>query len=100
MLSTKMPYGNHIPIYSSAYQFTKELYRIKLKLPKSLKYDLGKDACDSSLKILKCIVVANTVQEKGIHISRLLLAIEVQWVLMRLLFDFKGITEQNLWDNS
>ncbi len=29
-----------IPIYSLAYGYTKEIYKIKIKLPKSMKHDL------------------------------------------------------------
>ena len=64
-----------------------------MKLPKLLRYDLGQEAFESSFKILKCIVLANKAQEKGRHLSRLLLETEVQWVALRLLYDLKGITE-------
>jgi hypothetical protein len=83
----------HLPLYSWAYAFVRESYRIMGKLPKLLKHDLGQEAFSSALKIVKCVVVANKAQEKGRHISRLLLETEVQWVLLRLLFDLRGITE-------
>lgn len=88
-----MARAQHLPLYLSAYQFSKAIYRIKLKLPKVLKHDLGQEAFSSALKILKCIVLANRAQDKSRHLSRLLLESEVQWVLLRLLFDLKGITE-------
>ena len=37
--------------------------------------------------------MANTAKEKTQHLSRLLLEIEVMWVLLRLLFDLRGISE-------
>jgi hypothetical protein len=83
----------HLPLYLSSYQFSKEIYRLKLKLPKTLKHDLGQEAFSSVLKILKCVVLANKAQDKSRHISRLLLETEVQWVFLRLLFDLRGITE-------
>ena len=82
-----------LPLYSSAYIFTREIYRIRVKLPKTLKFDLGQEVFQSSIKIIKCIVIANGAREKEAHISRLLLEIEVQWMLLRLLYDFKGISE-------
>jgi hypothetical protein len=93
MLLCAMAQAQHLPLYSSSYNFTRELYRIKQKLPKALKHDLGQGSCESALKILKYIVLANTVKEKGLYISRLLLETEVQWVLMRLMFDLRGITD-------
>ena len=88
-----MAHVQHLPLYSSIYRFIRELYRIKLKLPKIIKHDLGQEVFQSSLKLIKCVVLANNAQEKGLHISRLLLESEVQWVLIRLLFDLRGISE-------
>jgi hypothetical protein len=42
----------HLTIYHAAYTFTKEIYQIKIKLPKNLKNDLGAEAFESSMKIL------------------------------------------------
>jgi hypothetical protein len=83
----------HLPLYGASYSFTKDIYRLKLKLSKTLRHDLGQEACLTSIKILKCIVMANTAKEKTQHLSRLLLEIEVMWVLLRLLFDLRGISE-------
>ncbi len=83
----------HLPLYSSIYVFVREIYRIKLKLPKVLKHDLGKEVFGSAIKLLKCVVLANRAKEKERHIYRLLLEIEVQWTLLRLLFDLRGISE-------
>lgn len=83
----------HLPLYSATYNFTKEIYRIKIKLPKALKYDLGQEAFASAIKMLKCVVVANTSKDKSPVLSRLLIEIDVEWALLRLLFDLRGITE-------
>jgi hypothetical protein len=69
----------HLPLYSAAYIFTREIYRARIKLPKTLKFDLGQEAFQSAIKILKCIVIANQARDKDPHVSRLLLEIEVQW---------------------
>ena len=85
--------SQHPPIYTASYAFVREVYRIKIKLPRALKYDLGQEEFSSALKILKCIVLTNRSQDKSRHISRLLLEVEVQWTFLRLLFDLRGITE-------
>jgi hypothetical protein len=92
-MSQLMTQLKNLPLYSSSYTYTKEIYCIKLKLPKSLKHDLGQEVFGSTLKILRCIVLANRAQEKTPHLSRLLLETEVQWAMIRLLFDLRGITE-------
>ena len=72
----------HLPLYTASYVFVRETYRIKIKLPKILKYDLGQEAFASSIKILKCVALANHVEDKTAHLKRLLLEIEVQWTLL------------------
>jgi len=83
----------HLPLYSAAFVFVREIYKIRVKLPRLLKHDLGQEVFQSAIKILKCVVLANRAREKSRHITRLLLETEVQWAMLRLLFDLKGITE-------
>ena len=83
----------HLPLYSAAFVFVREVYGVRVKLPKMLKYDLGQETFQSALKILKCIVLANRAHDKNRHITRLLLEVEVQWALLRLLYELKGISE-------
>lgn len=83
----------HLPLYSATFVFVREIYKIRVKLPKILKHDLGQEAFGSALKILKCVVLANRARDKSRHITRLLLETEVQWALLRLLYDLKGISE-------
>ena len=83
----------HLPLYQASYQFAKEIYRLKLELPKALRYDLGQESFSSSLKVVKCVALANRSQDKTRLISRLIAEIEVQWVFLRLLFDLRGISE-------
>ena len=80
-----MAQSRHLPLYAAAYAFTKEIYRLKTKLPKALKHELGQEAFHSAIKTLKCIVVANRAKDKTLHIERLQLEIEVLWVLLRLI---------------
>ncbi len=83
----------HLPLYVAIYAFCRETYRLKVKLPKALKYDLGQETFQSAIKMLKCVVVANASKEKTPPLGRLLIEIDVQWALLRLLFDLRGISE-------
>ena len=83
----------NLPLYSSVYVLVRETYRLKTKLPKSLKHEVGSELFASAIKILKCVVLANRSEDKGRFLSRLVLELEVQWVLHRLLFDLRGISE-------
>ena len=88
-----MAHSRHLPLYAAAYAFSKEIYRLKIKLPKAMKHDLGQEAFHSAIKILKCIVIANQLKDKSVTLSRLLLEIEVLWVFLRLIFDLRGLSE-------
>ena len=59
-----MTQAQHIPLYSLTYIYAKDIYRVKLKLPKSIKHDLGQEIFGSTLKILKCLVLANRATDK------------------------------------
>ena len=80
-------------MYQACYQFAKEIYRLKVKLPKTLKNDLGQEAFATSLKVVKCVALASRSQDKSRLILRLLAESEAQWVFLRLLFDLRGISE-------
>ena len=67
----------HLPLYAAIYGFSKETYRLKVKLPKALKYDLGQDVFQSAVKMLKCVVIANASREKWPYLTRLLVEIDV-----------------------
>ncbi len=82
----------NIPIYVSTYSYVKEVFKIKVRLPKILKYDLGQELFESSYKILKCIALANKAVEKTRYIERLIFEIETQWVTLRLLCDLQGLS--------
>ena len=88
-----MTSNQHLPLYQASFQFSKEIYRVKTKLPKLMKYDLGQESFASALKIVKCVALANRVQDKSRLITRLLAEVEAEWVFLRLLFDLRGISE-------
>lgn len=81
-----MSQARHLSVYSQTYKYLKEIHRIKLKLSKVLKYDLGNEAATSSLKILKCIVLANRSQDKTRYL-----------VLSEYLSDIERQSEAWLW---
>jgi len=83
---------HHIPLYQSVFVFTREVYRLRSGFPKSFKHDLGQEVCESSIKLLKCVVLANSAVKKEQYLSRLVLEIEVQWVLLRLLYELRAIS--------
>ena len=76
----------HLPLYQSVFIYTRELYRLRAGLPKSVKHDLGQEVCESSIKLLKCVVLANGAISKERFLSRLLLEVEVQWALRKRSF--------------
>ena len=84
---------HQLQLYQASYQYAKEIYRIKLKLPKSLKYDLGQESFSSSLNVVKCVALASRSKDKGRLILRLLAEAEAEWVFLRLLYDLRGISE-------
>jgi hypothetical protein len=83
----------HLPVYKAFYAFSREVYRIKLKLPQSLKHDLGSMLFMSSLRCIRCVVFANGAQKKLRPLQELLLEVEGLWTLLRLLYDLKGISK-------
>ena len=82
----------HLPIYQSVFIYTREVYRLRVGLPKSIKHDLGQEVCESSIKLLKCVVLANGSIKKDRFLNRLLLEVEVQWALLRLLYELKAVS--------
>ena len=82
----------HLEIYQAAYKLNHEIYRTKLKLPKTLKYDLGEVTFKSSLKIIRGIIIANGSREKLKILQQIALEIETMWVYFRMMYDFQGIS--------
>ena len=82
----------HLPLYQATYALTRESYRLRIKFPKTLKYDLGTSFCSSSLRCLRLIVLANGRTCKEPVLRELVLEIECIWTYARLLHDFRGLS--------
>jgi hypothetical protein len=82
----------HLEVYKDMYKFTRELYRLKSKLPQTVKHDLGKYMCQSALKSLRGIVVANGSVYKEKTLQIVLIELETQWVFLRLMYDMRAIS--------
>ena len=55
----------HLEIYQQTYKLNREIFRIKQKLPKTLKFDLGEFVFRSSLRMIRGIVIANGTKDKS-----------------------------------
>ena len=88
----RMARYSHLEIYQASYRLHLNLYRARLNLPKTLKYDLGEKATGTTLNILRYIVVANGSTDKLKYLHLLSLEIETLWVHLRLLHDLEGIS--------
>ena len=82
----------HLPVYQALYTISLQTYRLKLKLPKSLKHDLGQIFFESSVRCLRGVVVANGSANKIRPLQQVLLEYETLWVYSRLLFDLRAIS--------
>lgn len=87
-----MATNKHLNIYQDAYRFCREVFRLKQKMPKTLKYDLGEKLGEASLNVMKAIVVANGTQDKVKYLQKMALEIDALWVFLRMAYDFQGIT--------
>jgi hypothetical protein len=84
---------HHLEVYQQSFRFSKMVYQTKLKLPKTLKNDLGQMTFESALKLTRGIVIANGSEDKSKILNRLLLEIDVVWQFLRLMFDLKAISK-------
>lgn len=83
----------HLSLYQAVFIYTREVYRLRTELPKLYKYDLGHEVCVSSIKLLKYVVAANASVKKDPYLSRMALEVEVQWALLRLLYELNAVTD-------
>jgi hypothetical protein len=84
---------DHLPLYKSLYTFSKEIYRTKNQLPKSLKHDLGAIVFTACLRMLRLLVIANGSSPKKGPLSELALEVQTLWTFLRLMYDLKGISK-------
>lgn len=82
----------HLPLFQKCYAFAKEVYQLKLKLPKNLKHELGTDLFKSALQSTKLVIMANGSENKERALKELSLEVQVIWVWLRLLVDLKAIS--------
>ncbi len=82
----------HLPLYQCCYALTREIYRLRLKLPKALKHDLGQMTFETALRCLRFVIVANGQEKKEPTLRLLSLEIEILWTFSRLMFDLRGIS--------
>jgi hypothetical protein len=64
----------HLPLYQSVFIYTREVYRLRAGFQKAIKHDLGQEVCESAIKLLKCVVLANGSVKKDRFLNRLLWA--------------------------
>lgn len=87
-----MANSHHLEIYRDAYRLNRDLFRLKAKLPKSLRYDLGESLTLSGLKALRWIVFANSLADKTKALENLALELKYMMVLLRLNHDLQGLS--------
>jgi hypothetical protein len=87
---------HHLEVYQLSYRFSRMMYQTKIKLPKSMKNDLGQMAFQSALKVTRGIVIANGSLDKTKILNQVFLEIDVLWQFLRMMFDFKGISKASL----
>ncbi len=87
-----MARNQHLPIYQALYAFSREVHRLKVSLPKSLRSDLGSLLFSGALRCLRLTVIANGSKQKTRFLQQLYLEIEAIWVLLRLLHDLRAIS--------
>ncbi len=82
----------HLQVYQSAYAFSLEMYKLKLRMPVSLKHDLGAMIFSTSLVIVQEITIANSSVEKVKPLQKVLLSVESLWPLLKMAEDLKSIS--------
>ena len=83
---------HHLPVFQKCYAFSKQIYQLKLGLPKAIKHDLGSDFFCSTLRCIKLVIFANGLETKEKALKEVILELEVQWVYLRLLHDLKALS--------
>ena len=63
----------HLPLFQKCYGFVKEVYKLKLLLPKNLKHELGSDLLRSALQCTKLVILANGSENKERALKELFL---------------------------
>ena len=82
----------HLSVYQALYSLSLQTYRLKLKLPKSVKHDLGQVFFESSVRCVRGVILANGSANTVRPLQQTLLEFETLWVYSRLLFDLRAIS--------
>ena len=82
----------HLPVYQALYALSVHSYRLKIKLPKTLKHDLGEIYFEAVVKCLRGVILANGSVNKIRPLQQVLLEFETLWVYSRLLLELRGIS--------
>ena len=82
----------HLSVYQALYSLCLQIYKLKLKLPKTLKHDLGQTFFEGSVRCLRGVILANGSVSKIRPLQQVLLEFETLWVYSRVLFDLKAIS--------
>jgi predicted nucleotidyltransferase len=84
-----------LEIYRSAYRLAKEMQKIRSKMPRSVKHDLGQQAFSSCLNVLREIAKArrNSDEKKIQALLNIEIEAELMWTWLRLLWEFNAIKE-------
>ncbi len=69
------------------------IFETKIKLPKTLKGDLGQMTFLSALKLTRGVIIASSSQDKSKVLNLVALEIDVIWQFLRLMYDLKGISK-------
>jgi hypothetical protein len=82
----------HLPVYQALHALSLQTYRLKIKLPKHLKHDLGQIFFEASIRCLRGVILANGSANKVRPLQQVLLEFETLWVYLRLFFDLRAIS--------
>ena len=90
----------HLPVFQQCYAHSKEIYRLKIQLPKAIKHDLGSEVFQSSIRCVKLVILANRLQIKEPALKEVLLEVDLQWVYLRMLHDLQVVSSGQFKDLS
>jgi len=86
-----------LEIYKVAYVLVREMHRVRIKMPKALKHDIGQEMMNAGFKVIRGIVVASrTTGDKSEAIREFLTEGEVLWTWLRLAYDFGALSQGEL----
>ena len=85
-----MQRASELEIYKTAYVLTREIHKVRTKMPRSLKYDVGEEMMKSSLTVIRLIIQSSRESSKDTFLKELLTECEILWSWLRLSYDLKG----------